>query len=387
LITKPCLAPFNSIFQNYNGTTSVCCHKPVEIRDKTLHESMHDEKLQAIRKSFVEGKTPPECRECPTQMREYHTENISKELPRIILHEDEHKPVAVDFFWSNKCNFACLGCDSYKSSTIDKNFREIYQYLDNQRQVPKIKYDKQERFDYILKNSDSIKILHLSSSGEPWMEDNVYELLELLLKHKLFDIKIATHTNGSILNYHNKSMIDILEKWGNNATVIMSNDGTGKRGEYVRYGYKDKMWLRTYNKLKETNINVYVHYCLNLFNIMYLKEDADWFKKNCAGTDILLRYWEYPTLLTSKFLEYWNDLYDESIEIFNNSKSYYKDPEYAENYINNVEKVEQLHPRRPVGESFKDDYLRFSSFIRKIDEKRNTDFVKTFPKLNDMVLW
>jgi hypothetical protein len=172
-------------------------------------------------------------------------------------------------------------------------------------------------------------------------------------------------------------MIGILEKWGNNATVIMSNDGTGKRGEYVRYGYKDKMWLKTYNKLKETNINVYVHYCLNLFNIMYLKEDADWFKKNCDGTDILLRYWEFPELLTSKFLKYWNDLYNESIEIFNNSKSYYKDPEYAENYINTVEK----------GESFKDDCLRFSSFIRKIDEKRNTDFVKTFPKLNDMVLW
>jgi organic radical activating enzyme len=376
LITKPCLAPFNSIFQNYDGSASVCCHRPAEITGKTLHESMLDEKLQSIRRSFAKGETPPECRGCPTQMREYHTENISKNIKSISL-ENKFTPVAVDFFWSNKCNFACLGCDSYKSSTIDKNFREIYEIIDHQRPVPKINYDKQDRFDYILKNSDSIKILHLSSSGEPWIEDNIYELLELLAEHKLFDIQIATHTNGSILNYNNKSMIGILEKWGNNATVIMSNDGTGKRGEYVRYGYKDKMWLKTYNKLKETNINVYVHYCLNLFNIMYLKEDADWFKKNCDGTDILLRYWEFPELLTSKFLKYWNDLYNESIEIFNNSKSYYKDPEYAENYINTVEK----------GESFKDDCLRFSSFIRKIDEKRNTDFVKTFPKLNDMVLW
>ena len=38
------------------------------------------------------------------------------------------------------------------------------------------------------------------------------------------------------------------------------------------------------------------------------------------------------------------------------------------------------------GDSFKDDYLKFSLFIKKIDEKRNTDFIKTFPKLNEIVL-
>lgn len=376
MITKPCLAPFNSIFQNYDGATSVCCHRPVEITGKTLHESMHDEKLQAIRRSFAKGETPPECQLCPKQMREYHTENISKNIESISL-ENKFTPVAVDFFWSNKCNFACLGCDSYKSSTIDQNFREIYDIIDHQRDVPEIGYNKQDRFNYILENSDSIRILHLSSSGEPWIEDNIYELLELLVEHKLFDIQIATHTNGSILNYKNKSMIELLENWGSNATVIMSNDGTGERGEYVRYGYRDKMWLRTYNKLKESSINVYVHYCMNLFNIMYLREDAKWFKDNCSGTDILMRYWEFPELLTSKFLKYWNSLYDESIKSFNYSKSYYKDSVYAETYLNTI--VE--------GNSFKDDYLKFSSFIKKIDEKRNTDFIETFPKLNEMVLW
>ena len=137
------------------------------------------------------------------------------------------------------------------------------------------------------------------------------------------------------------------------------------------------MWLRTYNKLKESSINVYVHYCMNLFNIMYLREDAKWFKDNCSGTDILMRYWEFPELLTSKFLKYWNSLYDESIKSFNYSKSYYKDSVYAETYLNTI--VE--------GNSFKDDYLKFSSFIKKIDEKRNTDFIETFPKLNEMVLW
>ena len=377
MTTEPCLAPFNSIFHNYDGAASVCCHRPVEIKGKTLNESMRDEKLQALRKSFAQGITPQECRDCPTQMREYHTKNIAKNLPLWNRLENKHKPVAIDFFWSNKCNFACLGCDSYKSSTIDKNFREIYEIIDHQRPVPDIGYDKQERFDYILENSDSIRIMHLSSSGEPWIEDNIYELLELLVEHKLFDIEIATHTNGSILNYKNKSMIDILDNWNGNAHVIMSNDGSGKRGEYVRYGYKDKMWLRTYNKLKESSINVYVHYCMNLFNIMYLREDAEWFKENCDDTDILLRYWEWPSLLTSKFLKYWGDLYDESIDSFNSAKSYYKDSEYAEDYLNTIER----------GNDFKDDVSRFSSFIQKIDEKRNTDFVKTFPKLNEIVLW
>jgi MoaA/NifB/PqqE/SkfB family radical SAM enzyme len=379
-IEKPCLAPFQGIFQDYDGYTSVCCHRPIQVKTKTLSEAMNHERIAYLKNTFSQGMTPQECK-CPIQLRHYITESINN-ARAIHRFSDSNlnKPILIDFNWSNKCNFACLGCSVNKSSTIHKHYSEIFDIFEDRGEVKiKIDYNKQDRFDYIIENSNYIKYIHLGSSGEPFMIDDIYELLELLIKNKLCDkIKILTHTNGSILKYKNKSMIDLLNHWGKYALVMISNDGSGKRGEYVRYGYKDKNWLKTYQALKKTDINVRVAYCLNIFNILYLQEDINWFKENCNKTDILLRYWEFPHQLTPNFLKYWKTLYNESIEIFNDTKKYYKDYKFAEQFLNK---------QVDYGFGFINDYERFSKFIKNIDEKRNTNFKETFLKLNEIILW
>ena len=74
---KPCLAPFQSIFQDYSGYTSVCCHRPILVKEKTLSEAMNHERITYLKNTFSQGITPQECK-CPVQLRHYYTESINK---------------------------------------------------------------------------------------------------------------------------------------------------------------------------------------------------------------------------------------------------------------------------------------------------------------------
>ena len=381
-----CYAPFHGIFQHYDGTTSVCCQRPIEINSSKIKEFSTNKKLLNFQKSWSKGTIPSVCKDCPEQMRNQMNEKIHEILQDTDIekylktnHDSKYNPIILDFFWSNKCNFACLGCDAHKSSTIENKFADIFSPWDEHLPVvKKNNYTVEDRFKFVLNNRESIKIIHLSSAGEPWIQDQIYEFINLLIEHKFHKkTEIATHTNGSILKYKNNNMIELLKNWEDRATIIMSNDGTGERGEYIRYGYKDKMWLRTFNEIKKTNINVYVHYCLNIFNALYVNEDISWFKKNCDDTNILIRYWEKPHMLSLNMLKYWKQMFNEAENIFLNND--YKHIIHKNEVIDFFKSI-----KKP--DDFKRDYSMFLTFIKNIDHRRNTNFLKTFPKLDSILL-
>ena len=381
-----CYAPFHGIFQHYDGTTSVCCQRPIEINSSKIKEFSTNKKLLDFQKSWSKDAIPSVCKDCPDQMRNMINEKIHEILQDTDIekyiktnHDSKYNPIILDYFWSNKCNFACLGCDAHKSSTIENKFADIFSPWDEHLPVvKKNNYTVEDRFKFVLNNRESIKIIHLSSAGEPWIQDQIYEFINLLIEHKLHKkTEIATHTNGSILKYKNNNMIELLKNWEDRATIIMSNDGTEERGEYVRYGYKDKMWLKTYNEIKKANINVYVHYCLNIFNALYINEDISWFSKNCNDTNILIRYWEKPHMLSLTMLKHWKQLFNEAENIFLNN-----------NYKRIIHKNEVIEFFKSIKkpDDFKSDYSMFLTFIKNIDQRRNTNFLKTFPKLDSIFL-
>ena len=57
----------------------------------------------------------------------------------------------------------------------------------------------------------------------------------------------------------------------------MSHDGIGNKGEYVRFGLKQDVWLKNYNRFISENIQVDVQVCYNVFNCLQLEkmEDSD----------------------------------------------------------------------------------------------------------------
>jgi len=373
-----CLAPWYSIYQHYDGLISVCCQRPVEIRNKSLNDAMQDETLKKIRRSFAKNIIPEECSGCPKQMRTDLTNSISshlKNFEKLTLTDDYFEPIITDFIWSNKCNFACMGCSATTSSAIEYNFFDIYNNIFTQTKNIKNNYSKEERFQYFLDNKENIKWIHVSSAGEPWIQNQVHELLDFLLKNNFNEkTKLASHTNGSVINYNGKNIVDFFKEWGEeNSIVIMSHDGAGKRGEYIRYGYKDKIWLKTFNSLKKNNINMYVHYCLSLFNCLYLDEDVEWYKQNCGDVDVHMRYWEHPFYFSVKYLQKIPEIYEQAKNIFLKNESFFHEPQSAKEFLFSDANFENLN------------FLNnsFTKTIFDFDRKRNTKFVEIFDRVEE----
>jgi len=299
-----CSAPFNSFHEGENGLISTCCktRNPLGYTsDNTLEEILNSNEAKKIRKQFLNNEKPEQCLSCwkaeesgEISSNRFHSNYTGYDTIDVAvknLKEDgslsPQVPVWLDLLWTNKCNFACLGCKPSLSSTIAKKYSNEFSTLhdmDYSNFDQGWKNSNIDKIDYILKHKDTIKIIHLNG-GEPLMSEDLYEFLEILISHGLHKkITIWSHTNGSIGQYKGKDLIlDYLSQWGKKCKITLSNDGHGKYGEYIRYGYTDKKWLETYKKIREAKISFNVQSCLNVFNVLYLEEFSEWLYDNLEG--------------------------------------------------------------------------------------------------------
>ena len=302
-----CASPWNSLHEGPEGLTSTCCKTrvPIGYSTKNSYEEMYNsEHAKSVRKDFLEGKKPQQCSACwdletdgkPSLNRVHgNTMSTEKVIDDLVAATDKdgtlhkHKPEWLDMLWTSKCNFACLGCSPDLSSTINNKYKKEFAILHGgnmRKYFPDMtNWDNgsQHKIDYILKHSDTIRSIHLNG-GEPFMNQDTYELLEELLKRGLHKkIQIWSHTNGSITKSYKGADIveDYLVHWGQNAKVTMSNDGFGAMGEYIRWGYKDKKWLSTYEKVRDSGVVLTIQTCWNIFNSLYIEEMGEWFLDNC----------------------------------------------------------------------------------------------------------
>ena len=384
-----CSAPFNGFYQGLDGKISVCCQTPVLVDHKNNYsEAVHDPKIIKLREDFLNGNLPEACKMCTPRVRQETTELCGgKEKDQVAL--DYYEPVFLDLLWSNKCNFACMGCTPRISSAMLK-YKSAIDIVDPLNDEGanynwNSKDEQQRRIDYILQNIKTIKGIHLNG-GEPLMQEGFYDLLELLIELNATHIGIWAHTNGSVSTYRGKNIIDLLKKFDKcenskphvhspecRSLVVMSHDGIGKRGEYVRYGLKQNVWLKNYNKFFESEIRTDVQVCYSIFNCLYLEEMADWYEEHLHVTPNL-SLWNWPPAYSGKYIRKVPKLYDKAMNILETHGKRFRKYEYVLDYM-----------KEPVDEKeLEKMHFRFSESINQFDRLRNTDFLTLFPELKDL---
>ena len=305
-----CASPWNSFHEGPEGLVSTCCktRQPIGWSNKQTYEEMYNsDHAKDVRATFLRGERHSQCKGCWIQevngepsLNRAHGNSMSDidNLRELVANTDAdgtlhvQKPEWLDLLWTSKCNFACLGCGPELSSTINNKYRKEFAILNDisvDQYYPRMtNWDNmgKHKVDYVLKHADTIRSIHLNG-GEPWMQQETYELLEELLKRGLHKtIQVWSHTNGSITKSYKG--VDIIEEylvhWGENCKVTMSNDGFGSVGEYTRYGYKDKKWLETYRKVRESGVKLTIQTCWNMFNAPNIDEIGAWYLDNCPGT-------------------------------------------------------------------------------------------------------
>ena len=362
-----CWAPWNTIYEGIQGKVSPCCQTPVLIETDDYEKAYQG--WENLRQSFSKNLKPKECEKCPSYVQKWHTDLGFKE-----------NPIFLDLLFSNKCNFACMGCKPMLSSTIDHQYRlpisVANEFMGYTRLKGKWDSGNKKKLEYIKKNAQNLEMIHLNG-GEPFLQDDLYELLEWMIKKGYNKkIKIWSHTNGSVLKYNGKDLVYDYLVYFREPEVTISLDGFGERGEYVRWGLKEKKWLKVYNHIKNSRrVGVGVHSCYNVFNSLVLNDWYHWFKDH----DVSLRGlwpWQEPEAYSVKILHSEPELLEKA------KKELLKLPKKIDRIWNQTTTLLNFLMEPVDKNRFKPMRDAFYDSITMFDIMRDTDFLKTFPELS-----
>lgn len=296
---KFCVLPWISLEASPIGTVRPCCLARSEIVDDqgikfTLGESTLDTiqnsaHMKDLRRAFLAGEQPPDCERCWSEELSGRTSKRMHTLARLehMLTDDrwteQPKPLQfLDLKLGNICNLKCRICGSWSSSTYASE--EI-----------KYQQDRKDNFHYIMmklgrwpreeqrfwhdleQHMSDIRYLEFTG-GEPFMIAEHFDLLRKLVSAgHAKQIEIHYNTNGTIFP---TGAEDIWSEF-RHVEIAFSIDDVGERFEYQRSGAN---WLAVnghvdlFRDMRSRRHNITLQVCttVNVFNIMYLADVAQW---------------------------------------------------------------------------------------------------------------
>lgn len=309
-----CILPWISLETSPIGSVRPCCLADEEITDDNgtkfdlttavLSEVQDSQYMRKLRQDFLDAKKPRTCRKCWNEERAGRTSKRMHTLDRLKhMVKDETwtadaKPLMfLDLKLGNICNLKCRICGSWSSSTFaveELNF------------VSRDEGEKKKSFHYqmlkkgawprenaafwaqIDKIIDQIHYIEFTG-GEPFMIQEHFWMLRGMVERGIAgNVEIHYNTNGT------QWPEQAEEIWRHFKTVeiAFSIDDVGPRFEYQR---SNAVWsevldnLAKFKELRSRHRNIQLQVCstVNVFNVMYLEELANWIDQQ--GFDFV--YW------------------------------------------------------------------------------------------------
>ena len=438
-----CAAPWTSLIVEATGEVKFCCMTTGDLRpgvmdgkpdsSVSINDIVNSSLGNSVRKKFLNGDMarrangdnvllPPKkittaqtyCDTCwknekksdfPTENRLSNNQWADDVIDEVIKNTDDNgviskqSPTWLDVAFSNKCNFSCIGCDVNNSSAIAK-YQSAYELRDGNREYVIEPYTEADHLlsnvnadnliDYILENKDTLEHIHFQG-GEPLLMPEVYQMLDKLIEHGLYKeggIKLWFHTNGSIRTYKGVDIFKkYLSKWEDRFWVTMSHDGYGPRGEYIRYGYNDKKFLGTYNRLSEMGITIHVQHSLNIFNILHQYECLEWYIENMIPLleepnhfQITLNPWNELECYQYANIKLIPELYEKAVIVIDKCIARANELE-MESYANKLSRYKIEFETSNVRDITDKDKENFILSVNEFDRVRGTNFHQSFPEL------
>jgi organic radical activating enzyme len=310
---KFCVLPWVSLETSPIGTVRPCCLADDEIVDDqgikfdlntaNFGEIQNSQYMQTLRQEFLDGKKPRTCRKCwneersgRTSKRMHTLERLKHMLPDQPWTTDAKPLIFLDLKLGNICNLKCRICGSWSSSTFAAE--ELSQLGDNEQKKNSYHYqmlragawprENQLFWSEIDQVVDQIQYIEFTG-GEPFMIQEHFNMLQGLVDRGIADrIEIHYNTNGT------QWPEGAEEIWKHFKTVeiAFSIDDVGARFEYQR---SNAIWsevetnIARFKELRERNSNIQLQVCttVNVFNVYYIAEVANWIDQQ--GFDFV--YW------------------------------------------------------------------------------------------------
>jgi sulfatase maturation enzyme AslB (radical SAM superfamily) len=302
-MTKPlyCALAFNSISFGAHGGSRPCCavdtyywsetKNKLSEYDNELLPWFNNKEMVDLRQDLLDGKWNPICNLCKIRedagqpsTREIFNETLSQVEER--TGRDWHETTAeiddldniflLDITVGNKCNSACLMCNSSASTLwlkeqTDLNGGKAPWHLDPM-------WFADEHVPNLVDNLTNLTDIQFVG-GEPTINDDHVALLERLIEQdRAKDISLGYVTN---LTNISKELTDLWHHFGTKHITI-SVDGVGKVNEYQRYPFT---WQKVVSQLENikniTNTGKFfvgLSLTVTSMNILKLDEVIEWWE-------------------------------------------------------------------------------------------------------------
>jgi len=432
-----CLAKWTQVTMHLHNGMTHSCHHPsphkislpeLERNPTALHNTSFKKKK---RKEMLEGKRPDECNYC------WNVEDNSNSFSDRVFKSsepwsidqfetiknshwrDDYNPRYVEVSFSNTCNFKCAYCGPQYSS---KWVEEIERYggyptthnfnnIDGIRSRNEMPYKHTEHNPYVeafwkwwpnlYKDLHTFRI----TGGEPLLSKDTFKVLEYIQTHweRNPNICLAINTNLGVPDMLIDKLIDICKDLTENNKVreliiFTSVEATGDQAEYIRFGLNYNKFITNIEKilvsLPKVTVNIMAAFnALSVFSYSNLIDTVYELKKKYHNNE---RYWGESIQLDTSYVRWPNFLSIKILErehkelILDSAKKamYYgmKDTPMNTHGFSDIQiqKIKRTYDYAiaDVGNyDIESNRVDFANYITEYDRRRNTDFVKTFPEL------
>lgn len=413
-----------------NGYTHSCHHPaphkiPLEevlANPKALHNTQYKKEKM---KQMLEGERPPECEYC------WKIEDLSKDflsdryyksgahwaLPHLgkVMESglDDIEPTYLEISFSNVCNFKCVYCSPDISSTWMKEVQQYGAYptssqfnsLDYLKRSEKVPYDPNGENPYVDAFwkwwPDLYPKLHTLrlTGGEPLMSRDVWKIIDHVIENPNPELTFCINSNLCVQDRLVDQLIEKINKLTGKVKEIQifsSGEALGAQAEYTRFGLDYNKWLENMNKVANETTGNLILSNMTTVNILsvptftkFIEEILNLRDRYNVGQphnkiQFMINYLRYPPMLSLPNLDIkTKEIFKNQIEDLINQR--------GENYNNigklNFFETDQL--KRLIEYTFTElpnvnvNRKDFVLYVDELDKRRNLNFLKTFPELED----
>jgi organic radical activating enzyme len=417
---------YNATIWLGSGMTTSCHHPPahrisdeeVEVNFRLLHNT---NKKKQDRKLMQEGERPSGCEYC-WKLEDIGRNNISDRVFKTIIYSDEDNETAfntpyeqdinlktLEISFDRTCQFACSYCNPAFSSTWAKDINNNGPYINlvsDGRNHFTHSHDSAQLYKFgdtnpyveaffrwwnvdLHQTLDELRI----TGGEPLMSGYTWKLLDWFRENQ------GKSKTRLAINSNLGTQVDLDRLFASVDAPIdlyTSNESVGLHAEYIRDGLVWDEWVNTVelmldnqisNKLRALHIMCTINaLCLDSL-VDFLEQVIDW--KLSYGRDAVnfsLNILRFPSFQSALVLsdELRTKYKDRLAQFMVKHKNHSHLHEYEWNQLQRL--VDYLDVvKTPHSEAFELDKLRndFKQFYTQYDQRRDKNFVETFPALAD----
>jgi len=422
------------MFFMFTNSIGYCCRTPRLTIDSDLLESMGEDfwsnhpQFVKRRRDLVNGVKNKDCETCwKLEDAGFKSSRSDEYIEHFIKRNDSKFPLTLPYdnynIWpgiersnysncieivlNNTCDAKCTYCSEFYSTqwlTEKKKYNEVSRSYHSQE-------NRNPRAEEIFWSWYENRVLTTNKrfgfiGGEPLIIDAQYECFDKLLEihsrneHRLnFEDKmeLCITSNLNTPPSYFKRFLEYVPKLERYFKIIIqvSGENTEDDLEYIRYGVKWNRWSNNIEHLlKHTNVEISFLPCLNLLSIPRFNRYLEYFERLCQQYGYMRIHQnivthpieQSPMMAPKEFAKYFDSCITIIKRVLVNQETDIRDKhKFVRNsylgFLEWLETTKAAVEQNPSETELNDNAVRFYRFFKKLDERRRTNVLETFPEV------